>query len=124
MKQFKFSIQDAFDVASNKVGVAGWKGYRWTLAEGGHIVVGIVPGGVFQRGPPKGTPNYSHPMSSNKTTVVLTNEELALSAEQYEESTGNCWMCKGSGKVLKSCGTSGTTYRGCPDCSETGKATK
>lgn len=116
------SIRDVLDLAEQKSGIEGWKGYRWwTLADGGgSIVCGCVPSGVYSRGPRKGQPKYRPATPGTERTVIVSDDELHAAAAEFEQA-GKCWHCKGAGKTIAQIHvTEGTTYRNCARCNGTG----
>lgn len=119
--QLKFCMQDAMDVAAAKVAIPGWTAYIWQAREGGSIVTGCVPAGTYTRGARQGLPRFSHPAATARTQVVVSDFDLQQAAQVYEQS-GNCWDCKGEGKVVKGWGvTEGIVHETCERCSGTGK---
>jgi DnaJ-class molecular chaperone len=54
--------------------------------------------------------------------VVITVDEVRQTRIRWENETGMCSHCGGSGQQVKSTGISGTTYRECISCDGTGKA--
>ena len=115
------SISDVIDLAERKSGIEGWRGYRWTAADGGgSIVRGCVPSGMYSRGPRKGLPKFRPAVPNTERTVVVTDDEMQAVAVEYERG-GKCWHCKGTGKTLSRVHvTEGTTYRDCRRCGGTG----
>lgn len=93
------TIADVWDLAAIKVGLPGWVAYQWKRADGGSIVVGCVPLVLFKSGPRKGKPNYSKPAPGSLRTVIVTDADMDAHAKQYEEITGLCFNCHGSGQV-------------------------
>jgi hypothetical protein len=55
------------------------------------------------------------------TTVVLDINAHKQFKLDWEQRTGNCYECQGSGQTMASCGINGTTYRTCVRCSGSGK---
>lgn len=118
MKELSVSIRDVFDAAIEKLGINGWKPYRWEAATGGNIVTGSVPFGVYRSGPRKGQPVFD---STDRKTVVVSDEDVKTRAERYESETGNCWNCKGTGQVVSGWSAkAGTRYKACGRCGGTG----
>lgn len=116
-RPFNFSIRDAFDAASSVVGIAGWEGHSWRAVEGGSIVTGCVPSGVYTRGPRKGHPKFSPAMPGTKREVVVTVAQLDAIARDYEANGGKCWDCKGSGQTWAGWSAAdGTKHRTCARC--------
>lgn len=121
--EYRFSMQDAIDVAAKKVGIDGWEGYAWEAADGGSIVRGCVPDGVYSKGPRKGQPKFSNPVCGTEKTVVVALEELASAAAHHERSTGECWDCKGTGQTWAGWSAAdGNRYKTCSRCGGSGSA--
>lgn len=81
---------------------------------------GSVPIGTYSRGPRKGRPKW--PRLAELQRVVVTADEVRQARIQWENETGMCSHCGGSGQQVQSIGISGTTYRQCIACDGTGKA--
>jgi hypothetical protein len=81
---------------------------------------GSVPIGTYSRGPRKGRPKW--PRLAELQRVVITADEVRQARIWWENETGLCSYCGGSGHQVKSIGISGTTYRQCISCDGTGKA--
>jgi len=81
---------------------------------------GSVPIGTYSRGPRKGRPKW--PRLAGLQRVVITADEVRQARIWWENETGLCSYCGGSGHQVKSIGISGTTYRQCISCDGTGKA--
>lgn len=121
----KHSIGDIMDFAATRVDIAGWQVYSWESLDGGSLVTGCVPAGIYVRGPRKGQPRFSHPDCKERRKVVVSSSEMDLAAESYETETGKCWNCKGGGKVFKSWSVDeGVSHRVCDRCNGTGEAPK
>lgn len=86
----------------------------------GFYLRGAVPIGTITRGPRKGLLKW--PPLSQLKQVVITADEVRQTRIQWENETGLCCYCGGSGKTVKSCGIDGTTYRQCLHCNGSGKA--
>lgn len=120
--EYKHSIGDAMDLAAKKAGIPGWQGYRWSAVEGGDIVRGCVPSGVYSRGPRKGLPKFGPSVPGTERQVVVVRAELDAVAAAYERDDCRCWHCKGDGRVIARVRIEeGTTYRECKRCGGTGK---
>jgi hypothetical protein len=120
---YKFSMQDAFDFASKKIAIDGWNSYAIEVMDGGYLVTGCVPDGVYSRGRRKGEPRYSKHMDGTNRKVVVSFSELVGAAMEREASTGNCWNCGGKGKVVVSWDhLSGVGYKPCKRCGGSGLA--
>ena len=81
---------------------------------------GSVPIGTYSRGPRKGRPKW--PRLAELQRVVITADEVRQARIWWENETGLCSYCGGSGHQVESIGISGTTYRQCISCDGTGKA--
>jgi len=115
------SIRDAMDLAAKKCGIPGWEGYRWQAMEGGSLVHGCVPSGLYTRGQRKGTPKFRPPMPGTDRVVVISDADISAEADAYE-TAGKCWNCKGEGKTIARISVAdGTSYRECRACDGTGK---
>lgn len=115
--EYSHSIRDVMDAASQRTGIDGWQGYRWQSVEGGSIVHGCVPSGVYSRGPRKGEPKFRPAMPGTERTVIVTDADLDKIAAAYENDNGKCWHCKGTGKTIARLHvTEGATYRDCSRC--------
>ena len=79
-----------------------------------------MPIGTYSRGPRKGRPKW--PRLAELQRVVITMDEVRQARIRWENETGLCSHCGGSGQQVKSTGISGTTYRECISCDGTGRA--
>ena len=86
----------------------------------GYELRGSVPIGTYSRGPRKGRPKW--PRLAELQRVVITMDEVRQARIRWENETGLCSNCGGSGQQVKSTGISGTTYRECISCDGTGRA--
>lgn len=117
MTNHKFTFKDCLEAAEAKVGIEGWKAYRWEDCDGDSIVTGSVPDGTYKFGPRKGQPKFV----GEGRKVILSKVELEAIATAYEGETGKCWDCKGTGQVWAGWSkTEGTRYRECQRCKGTG----
>lgn len=121
---YQHSIGDAMNVAKDKSGMHGWHVATWKAADGGDsIVTGLVPDGVYLRGPRKGEPRLDRAKDGTRRTIVVTIAELDAAAKAYEQSTGKCYHCKGNGQKSASwSATHGTRYCQCQQCGGSGDA--
>jgi hypothetical protein len=120
---YEHTIKDALRLAEKKSGIDGWTAYLWKRANGGAIVEGCVPDGVYSRGAHKGRPRFSRPKSNTLLQVIVTDTELEIEARNYESNAGFCWNCKGSGKNFSGWDRdTGTRYVPCARCKSTGSA--
>lgn len=124
MNDYKFSIHDAMQEAAVISGITDWQGYRWEACEGGCIVTGCVPSGVFTKGKNKGQPKFRPAMPGTDRRVVVGTDHMQAVAQLYEAARGCCWDCKGTGEVWAGWSAdSGARYRKCTRCNGSGKAT-
>lgn len=87
----------------------------------GFYLRGAVPIGTYSRGPRKGQPKW--PPLSQQQRVVITADEVKQARIWWENETGLCSHCGGSGQQVKSIKINGTTtYRECVNCDGTGTA--
>lgn len=119
------TFDDYGDLARKVVGRQGWEPYRWSLQDpepgkmAGCYVTGSIPDGVFRSGPRKGRPRYSTPGATHTQTVFIPRDAVIEAARRYEQ-TGQCWNCKGTGKVWAGWSReTGTKQRACPRCNGT-----
>lgn len=86
----------------------------------GFYLRGAVPIGTYSSGLRKGRPKF--PPLGQLQRVVITADEVRQTRLQWENETGLCSHCGGSGQQVQSVGGDGTTYRECVSCEGTGKA--
>lgn len=86
----------------------------------GFSLRGAVPIGIISRGPRKGRPKW--PPLGQLQQVVITPDEVRQTRIQWENETGLCNYCGGSGQQVKSTGINGTTYQACISCDGSGTA--
>ncbi|MBM5818300.1 MAG: hypothetical protein FJ083_17555 [Cyanobacteria bacterium K_Offshore_surface_m2_239] len=86
----------------------------------GFYLIGAVPIGKYSRGPRKGQKKF--PPKKHHQRVVITTDEKRQAQIEWENTTGLCSCCGGSGKQVKSISIYGTTYSDCVACDGTGKA--
>lgn len=116
------NMNDATEIARRKIDIDGWDAYKCESVEGGWLLTGCKPDGVYSRGKRKGEPRYSHPEPGTIKRVIVTDEELRKEAIAYEKLTGKCWNCKGSGKTFKSWSShEGVSYQVCDKCQGCGQ---
>lgn len=122
--EVSFSIGDFLEAAEEKVGIEGWKAYRWQRLDcGSNLVTGCVPDGVYARGRRKGEPRYSKPLPGTQRVVAITMSEMRVRAARFESTTGKCWKCKGTGQEFAGWSAAeGVRTRRCGRCHGTGKA--
>lgn len=116
---YRFSMRDHMDTAAAMVALEGWEAYRWEVCEGGALVNGCVPSGVYTRGPNKGHPKFRQATPGTERRVVVADAHMADVATRYE-ATGKCWNCKGSGQAWNGWSReTGVRYCTCPRCNGT-----
>lgn len=116
-RDVSYTLQDAFDVASRKVSVPGWQGYRWQSVVGGCVVRGQVPNGAYTKGKRKGSPRFTQHKDAARCDVYVSDADLLAAAARFEEETGLCWDCKGTGQIFSGWSqSSGVRYRPCRKC--------
>lgn len=86
----------------------------------GFYLRGAVPIGTYSRGPRKGKTKW--PPLGQLQRVVITADEVRQARIWWENDTGLCSHCGGSGQQVKSVGINGTTYRTCISCEGAGTA--
>lgn len=101
--------------ARRKLGAsADWKAYRYEVISDCVLVAGMVPAGYTKKGRPK--------WKGQGQRTVLTPGEIEAEVARYEETTGNCSKCIGTGQVFKSWSQAeGLKTVDCPACGATGK---
>jgi len=73
---YKFSMQDYMDAAAKKVGIDGWIGDVWEEANGGKLVYGCVPDGIYLNGTGKGKPRMNNPIKGTECRIFISTNEL------------------------------------------------
>jgi len=86
----------------------------------GFYLCGAVPIGTYSHGPRKGRPKF--PPRAHLLRVVITPDEVRQTRIQWENETGLCCHCGGSGETVKALGINGATYRQCIACNGSGQA--
>jgi len=86
----------------------------------GFYLRGAVPIGTYSRGPRKGRPKW--PPLGQLQRVVITPDEVKQARIWWENETGLCSHCGGTGQQVKSTGINGTVYQVCVSCGGTGTA--
>ena len=101
---------------------ATWQWRQIKMLDGGFIELnGSIPIGTYQRGPRKSRPKF--PTHSTYQRVIITRDDVADARRRWEDETGLCSWCGGSGQETARVSVkTGTTYRACRACSGTGKA--
>jgi|GEM_PF-6375854 len=93
-----FSFGDAGDLGVHRAGIENGEWISCEVAqEGFKVVVSDVYG--------------------TEQEVLITLSDLREHAKTFEDSTGNCWECKGSGEAFASWSVlEGVTYQVCDRC--------
>lgn len=106
-----------------------WQLFRWECfpktADPGEFLYVEVTGAValqkFTKGRRKGQPNWGK--SSSRKLVVLPCADHEQWCAAWEQSTGKCQECVGTGEVFAGWSVdSGVRFRPCRKCTATGKA--
>lgn len=117
---YGFTADDYASVAEPMVGIPGWQAHTFEWIDGGCIVTGCVPFGVYSTGKRKGWPRFSHPKATDRKRVLVSDEAMNQAAAEFEQS-GKCWNCKGTGNVFASWSvTEGRKDRPCARCNGSG----
>lgn len=97
--------------------------WRWCESEMTNHGDFILKGACFPLHPKTGRPNYRAVKVRDLQTVVVTKSEIVAACHEYEQRTGTCSKCDGSGQVMHSYTTvHGANMVTCSRCSGTGKA--
>jgi hypothetical protein len=99
-----------------------WQWRQIESLDGGFIQLsGSIPIGTYQSGPRKGRPKF--PTQSNYQRVIITRDDVADARARWEDETGLCSWCDGTGQETAGTSvTAGTKYQTCRACGGTGKA--
>ena len=98
-----------------------WMPCIYESIDGGFLLHGSVPIGTYSRGPRKGRPKW--PPTCEMKRVIVTRAQVEGAKSAYEQETGKCHRCGGSGQTVKSVGINqATTYRTCAMCNGSGLA--
>lgn len=114
--------------AKSKEGLPStWRAFRWECLphDGTHepiyyALTGAVCEAVIQRGKNKGRAAWAKRDKRTQRTVNISVHEHREWLAAWEQRTGKCSECIGSGKTLASAGINGVTYRECHKCHGTG----
>jgi len=83
---------------------------------------GAVYPHLITRGPRKGRPNYRKPVPGTQRTVILDDRAFEAWKLQWQNDTGLCCVCAGSGEVWAGWSAAeGNRTRPCDDCNTTGQ---
>lgn len=92
----------------------GWKAYKFEAIDDYVLVEGSVPVGFTKKGQPK--------WKGEGQKTIVTKGEVEQEEKLYEETTGNCCVCFGEGKVVVAFGVNiGTRYAQCSKCQGSGR---
>jgi hypothetical protein len=98
-----------------------WRPCIYESLDGGFLLHGAAPLGVYSRGPRKGRPKW--PPTKDLRRVIVTRAQVEIAKFNYERATGECHGCGGTGQTVKSMGLGqATTYRACAACNGSGVA--
>lgn len=87
------------------------------------LVTGAVVTAIFTRGPRKGSLNFGKRDRKTECTVPISARDHEAWLLQWEESTGQCHECGGTGQAWVGWSKAeGHRYRTCHRCDGTGKA--
>jgi hypothetical protein len=83
-----------------------------------------IKGGIYdhliERGPRKGSTNYKIPEPGSEITVSVMHLDYARWLVAWEDETGFCCKCNGTGRRVAGIGQDGTKYIDCRPCGGTG----
>lgn len=103
--EYKFTFNDAIDLADQKCDLPGWSGHACEVIGNGYIVTGNIDNEHLD-------PRF-----------CISDDDLLKAAKSYEEDSGQCWNCKGLGKVFAGWHyKTGTEFKTCARCNGDGKA--
>jgi hypothetical protein len=92
--------------------------YR-SLDSCGVELIGAKPIGEYTRGPKKGQPKF--PPRKDLRSVFLPRDQISQTRQQWEQETGLCSHCGGSGQTIRIASIHGNTYKPCDRCKGTGR---
>jgi hypothetical protein len=101
-------------VATRKAGKPGWLAFAIRCVGEDAIVTGGVPVGATKKGKPKWRKPYDE--------VCVTEAEFQAERRSYEQTTGKCADCEGSGQTW--CGwnhVTGNRFKPCRRCDAKGE---
>ncbi len=88
-------------------------------AKGAALVKGAIYPTKYKSGPRRGETNYSKPLAGTERELLITFAELDTREVRWEQETGVCSKCEGTGQMV-----SGFHERKpCTRCHATGEAT-
>jgi hypothetical protein len=88
--------------------------YR-SLGSAGFELIGAAPIGTYTKGRPK------FPPRKEMRSVFITHDQLRQTRHMWEQETGLCSYCGGSGQLALVSSIYGKTYKSCHWCHGTGK---
>ncbi len=101
----------------------GWSGYQFESIGDGRLirVVGAVAP-LKTRGKYKGFPNWRNLDKATEKTAFFTPAEHEEWLSQWEQKTGNCSECGGTGQLFaRWSAANGTEHKPCGKCGATGQ---
>jgi hypothetical protein len=115
---------DWFNLISGERGMpAGWMWYSARAINGGFLLIGAVCTATFQRGPRKGTINWTKRDRATEREILITRADLEARQAQWERETGNCRQCFGTAQEWAGWSAkAGTIFKPCRRCGATGNA--
>lgn len=106
-----------------------WDAYSWEARGEGASAFLVLKGGIYRhailRGPRKGSTNYRKPEPGSEATVSVPCELHENWLATWENETGLCHKCKGTGHAWAGWNhIKGNAYRACGRCNATGSVTE
>jgi hypothetical protein len=102
-----------------------WQWHSWSCTES------AVPAGFerligceaepYKAGKRKGKPNWKKKIPGTEKTVFIKTADFKAFLLRWEQETGKCVNCFGTGQEWAGSGVRGTRYRDCRKCGATGK---
>jgi hypothetical protein len=106
-----------------------WRAYHFeAIGNPGAFVCDKITGAVvplITRGNRKGRPNWKAKDKATIRVVYITKEQHEAWLVKWEQTTGKCSACEGSGqRVVSASVVDGTKYKPCGACKGTGLANR
>jgi len=100
----------AAEIAKSKAKMHGWTPFLWqAIGEDAVLITGGVSRPLLS-GPRKGKPTWPKPHEQ----VVVTDTEIKIYERRYEQKTGKCAQCDGTGQIwIGWSAGGGHRYRSC-----------